>query len=245
LQTLYGNWEADKNSPPDELSQLTNLELLDISRSNLCGPTLPASWKLLTKLKTLDISCINSYASSAGGSSSSSSGSRSIPSAWGLMGALEQLTAFGAGLAGALDALPVGNGSLPQLKVLLLDNNGGLSGTLLPTWAQLPLQVLSLSNTNIQGSLPANWGDEIINSTIRSTLQQLYLHRTRIEGEIPAAWATGFPNVTAFTVWGSSVCGRHPVATSGLGSLCLDTTGTRLGETAVRLCCCVACLKQH
>jgi hypothetical protein len=229
LQTLYTDWDASNNSPPEQLSQLTNLELLDISSSNLCGPTLPTSWKLLTKLSTLDISCVNGCTSGAGGSS----GSRSIPSAWGLMAALEQLRAVGAGLAGSLDALPLGNGSWPNLTVLLLDNNWGLSGTLPPSWAQQPLRVLSLGNTNIQGSLPARWGDATANSTLRSTLQQLYLHRTHVDGEIPAAWHTGFLNVTAFTVWGSNVCGRHPRAASGLGSLCLDTTGTRLGELVV------------
>jgi hypothetical protein len=239
LQTLYTDWDANKHSPPAELSQLINLELLDISSSNLCGPTLPTSWKLLTKLKSLDISCVNSYNGGTGGSS----GSRSIPYAWGLMGALEQLRAVGAGLAGSLDALPVGNGSLPKLTVLLLENNWGLSGMLPPSWAQLPLQVLSLSNTNIQGSLPAAWGDAMANSILRSTLQQLFLHRTRIDGEIPAAWHTGFSNVTAFTVWGSNVCGKHPVAASGLGSLCLDTSGTRLGELLVNnllLCLCIS-----
>jgi hypothetical protein len=129
--------------------------------------------------------------------------------------------------------------------VLLLDNNWGLPGTLPSSWAQLPLRVLSLGNTNIQGSLPASWADVTANSTLRSTLQQLYLHRTHIDGEIPAAWYTGFFNLTAFTVWGSNVCGRHPSAASGLGSMCLDTTGTRLGELvvyhhAVFVCACQA-----
>jgi hypothetical protein len=181
----------------------------------------------------LDISCFNS-----GGGSGSSGSSRTIPFEWAMLGALEQLRAVGAGLSGMLDALPFGIGSMPKLAVLILDNNFGLSGSLPASWAQLPLHVLSLSNTNVQGSLPPVWGDVAANSTLRSTLQQLYLHRTRISGEIPAAWYTGFANVTDFTVWGSNVCGKHPEAATGLGSLCLDSTGTKLGALAAANCVC-------
>jgi hypothetical protein len=230
LQMLYFDYNSMQYSPPEELSQLSNLELLDISNSNLCGPTLPTSWKFLTKLRTLDISC-SSNRNYYGGGDGGSSGNRTIPSSWGMMGALEHLKAVGAGLTGTLDMLPLGNGSLSKLAMLLLDNNFGLSGTLPASWAQLQLQVLSLSNTIVQGSMPAVWGEAGANNTLRSTLQQLYLHRTRVTGEIPVSWYSGFVNVTAFTIWGSwEVCGPHPVAPSGLGALCLDSTNARLGE---------------
>lgn len=109
-------------------------------------------------------------------------------------------------------------------------------------WSSLPLQALSLSYTGVNGFLPPSWADASANSTLRTTLQQLFLHKTQINGPIPDTWVSGFSKITQFTIWGTGVCGPHPVAASGLGTLCLDTTQTKLGALSVAASCLVLLL---
>lgn len=97
-------------------------------------------------------------------------------------------------------------------------------------WSTLRLNVLSLNQTGVSGSLPPEWGSTLSSNTLGPSLQQLYLHQLQLSGEIPASWVFGLPNVTLFSIWRTNVCGLHPIGGAGLGSLCLDTTGTRLGE---------------
>jgi hypothetical protein len=97
-------------------------------------------------------------------------------------------------------------------------------------WSALQLRVLSVNQTGITGTLPAAWGDNSTDNLLGRSLQELYLHQTQINGEVPSSWLTGLPNVTVFTVWRTDVCGLHPEGGVGLGALCLDTAGTRLGK---------------
>lgn len=97
-------------------------------------------------------------------------------------------------------------------------------------WSALQLRVLSLNQTSISGTLPPAWGNNSTGNQLGRSLQELYLHQTQISGEIPASWLIGLPNVTKFTVWRTNVCGLHPEGGVGLGALCLDTAGTRLGK---------------
>lgn len=106
---------------------------------------------------------------------------------------------------------------------------------LLAAWSTTKLRILALNQTGISGTLPPDWGSNTTASSLGSSLQELYLHQTQIYGEIPATWLMGLPNVTKFTVWRTEVCGKHPEGGVGLGALCMDTAGTRLGEQGCSL----------
>jgi hypothetical protein len=102
-------------------------------------------------------------------------------------------------------------------------------------WRSSQLSTLDVSQSGVTGTLPLEWASLAADNRLASSLRQLYLHKTNITGQVPAAWST-FTAVTHFTLWGTSVCERHPELTmqgplpAGLGSLCLDTTLTRIGE---------------
>lgn len=91
-----------------------------------------------------------------------------------------------------------------------------------------------MNQTSVSGSLPSEWGANTSANKLGLSLQELYLHQTQLSGEVPGSWLMGLPNVTRFTIWHTDVCGLHPEGGIGLGSLCLDTTGTRLGTNCTQ-----------
>lgn len=101
----------------------------------------------------------------------------------------------------------------------------------------MALQVLGLNSTKVSGTLPPEWASNATANRLGSSLQELYLHSNMLQGEIRRAWWTGFPNVTRFTIWSTNVCGLHPEGGLGLGALCLDTAGTRFGESLLSQAC--------
>lgn len=102
-------------------------------------------------------------------------------------------------------------------------------------WQSSQLSTLDVSQSGVTGTLPLEWASMAADNRLATSLRQLYLHQTNITGQVPSSWSN-FKWVTHFTLWGTSVCERHPELTSqvqlpaGLGSLCLDTTLTRIGK---------------
>lgn len=91
-----------------------------------------------------------------------------------------------------------------------------------------------MNQTSVSGSLPSEWGANSTADKLGRSLQELYLHQTKLSGEVPRSWLVDLSNVTRFTIWRTDVCGLHPEGGIGLGALCLDTTGTRLGTNCTQ-----------
>eukprot|EP00879_Flechtneria_rotunda_P018864 GHRR01019801.1.p2 GENE.GHRR01019801.1~~GHRR01019801.1.p2 ORF type:complete len:420 (+),score=105.27 GHRR01019801.1:1913-3172(+) len=208
LPYIWDSINSVDNQLPAALSSLRNLEKLNMSNNYIAGP-LPDAWGSLTALQQLDVSNLWT-------------GTHSIPAAWAGLTALQVLKASGSNLVGEVDALP----SMPALKSLLLGNNWQLAGKLPDGWSTRSLQVIDLHTTSIGGTLPSAWGS----NSLAASLKELYLHQTKLEGAIPNSWYSGMASITAFTVWSSNVCGPHPTGGSTVGSMCIDTTNTLMGE---------------
>jgi hypothetical protein len=110
-------------------------------------------------------------------------------------------------------------------------------------WAVRQLYVLSLRQNKLGGPLPVAWANPVyavFNATsnastpnrLSSSLSQLYLDTNDFEGTFPDTWSPGWTNLSQWTVFSNpKLFGSHPMLTANLpGMLCLDTTGTSIGE---------------
>lgn len=252
------------------LLQLPNLQVLNTSYSLLGGSSLPAAWSGLQQLQVLDISRSNMWNSPPRMLPAQWCNMTSLrvlkAEQTGLGGTLDALPVSRPCMP-SLQVLQLGGnrdlgGTLPpgklwqnsrtlialaELCVLhiacsaqsnatflqcLTDKSVNLTACMHAGWASTPFRLVDLNSTQVSGSLPQEWASNATANTtvLGSSLQELYLHQTQLQGEIPESWWTAFPNFTRFTVWSTRVCGRHPLGSAGLGALCLDTAGTKLGE---------------
>ena len=145
---------------PPEISQLHNLEVLDLSQNNLTG-SIPADLGKLSKLRRLDLNQNNM--------------SGIIPAELGQLRNLEELDLSQNKLSGSI---PSELGRFEKLQQLLLDWNN-LTGSMPPELGQLSnLQILDITANNLSGSIPAEFGQ-------LSNLRQIRLLNNKLTGRIP------------------------------------------------------------
>ncbi|KAH6763927.1 HAESA-like 1 [Perilla frutescens var. frutescens] len=146
---------------PPELGNLTNLEVLWLTQTNLVGE-IPDSLGRLSRLTDLDLA----YNSLVG----------SIPSSLTLLKALFQLELYNNSLTGKL---PSGGWSnMTSLRRLDASTNE-LTGTIPAELCELPLESLNLYENNFHGELP----DGI---AVSPNLYELKLFRNQLSGKLPS-----------------------------------------------------------
>ena len=148
---------------PAQLSDLTQLDELDLAQNSLTG-AIPAQLGDLSQLTGLNLS--------------QNQLTGSIPPQLGNLTNLLSLSLQRNRLTGAI---PPELGNLTSLYSLSLQNNL-LSGSIPPTFGNLTnLGVLSLSSNRITGNIPTQLGN-------LWNLQSLYLDTTQMAGEIPTSF---------------------------------------------------------
>jgi Leucine-rich repeat (LRR) protein len=176
------------DSLPVGLSQLENLEVLNLS-SNLFGGPLNVEIGQLSKLKILNLS-INYFTGKIPTSFGNLKNvtkillnqnaiSGSLPSNIGSMENLEELILSQNKITGSI---PVSIGNLSKLKILSISQNL-ISGVIPPEIGQLTgLQFLYMNENRITGSIPSTIGN-------LTKLRELWLNDNQISGVIPVETA--------------------------------------------------------
>ena len=150
-------------SLPASVSDLRNLEVLDLTGLPLQGP-LPAAWGQLEKLRTLNLKWTD-YTGP-------------LPPAWSALKNLEYLELTGVAVSGPL---PPAWNQMENLQTLLLTGTE-LTGPLPDTWCLMPrLRVLDIRGAAMHGGLPASWGH-------LAELKYVHLWDTGITGGLPPEW---------------------------------------------------------
>ncbi|KAJ8751207.1 hypothetical protein K2173_016388 [Erythroxylum novogranatense] len=133
---------------PSNISQLSRLSLLDLSDySGLSELMLekPDFGNLVQNLTTLEYLDLRSVTVTS-----------HVPQILANFSSLKKLGLYGCGLSGDFPEDVI---KLPNLQILILSSNEGLSGHLPEFNSSSPLQVLQLSRTNFSGQIPASIGD--------------------------------------------------------------------------------------
>ncbi|GLI71513.1 hypothetical protein VaNZ11_016737, partial [Volvox africanus] len=182
--------------PPDAVTALTRLRILDLSydraavaemsgraaAGGLVGP-LPPSWSAMTALSVLNLSggVLNGTLPSQFNTLSSLVDlDLSAPKTEGAEGRPLQQAFTSAALTGSL---PSSWSSLSSLRRLVVSGHGFLSGSLPPSWSTLTgLNQLDVSSNNLTGSLPASW-------SALSQMRSLELSRNQFKGPLPPQWS--------------------------------------------------------
>jgi len=186
ILTLYSNTLS--GSFPSELAQLTELSSFQL-QENLMNGTLPSQWnsklqilsldtnqftgpipaalKNLTNLERLDLS-YNAFTGT-------------IPSTFGF---LEQALFLNLGMNALTGPLPSELGALPNLRDLLLLNNGELSGPIPTEWGNMEeLSDLLVGGNKLTGTLPTELGQ-------LSNLRLVSLAINTFRGTLPSEWGS-------------------------------------------------------
>ena len=148
---------------PESVSDLVNLEVLDLIGLPLQGP-LPAAWGKLEKLKTLNLTWTD-YAGP-------------LPPEWSALKNLEYLELADVAVSGPL---PTEWYRMENLQTLALTGTE-LTGPLPDAWCLMPrLRVLDIRGAAMSGGLPASWGN-------LENLEFVSLGNTGITGVVPPEW---------------------------------------------------------
>ncbi|GAB4821548.1 hypothetical protein N2152v2_008594 [Parachlorella kessleri] len=139
--------------------------------------------------------------------------SGTLPAAWGSPGAFPSLLELVIGDGNIVGNLPEewSGPGFPLLQLLSIENVG-LTGTLPPQWLAAPeafpnLRRLTLGDCGLSGTLPASWGDE----GHLSRLQVLDLRLNNLSGPVPDSWLCGgLPALTALWLPGNRLSSLPP-----------------------------------
>lgn len=178
---------------PAQLSDLTQLRVLNLKRNVLTGP-VPAGLASLTQLQTLDLS--------------ENRLNGTVPTQLASLAALQVLNLSNNQLSGGI---PAQLASLAQLQTLNLSSNqltgpipGGLGGL-------AGLQVLALNNNQLNGAIPTQLAG-------LANLQRLLLSENALTGSIPANLG-GLSNLTHLVLARNQLDGAIPPQLGNLGQL--------------------------
>ncbi|KAL1312347.1 hypothetical protein HN51_038963 [Arachis hypogaea] len=189
------------------IAKLTNLNFLQISRTNISGP-VPAFLAQLKKLTYIDLSFNNL--------------SGSIPPELGQLPKLEALHLDRNHLTGPI---PASFGSLKSNPDIYLSHNN-LSGPIPPSFFKLNLTRLDLSRNKLVGDASGLFGATKATETIdlsrnqfafdlskikfSKTIISLDLNHNKLYGALPAS-LTALDNLQLFNVSYNRLCGKIPV----------------------------------
>lgn len=180
----------DKPGPqiPPEISLLTSLRIIDLSKNDLTVPVetlLPTELGLLTSLIHLELA-FNEF-------------NGTIPSRLGQFTRLDHLRFTFNSFTGSV---PSQLGLLTSLTNLALDNNG-LNGTLpsqIGRWTAM--QGLTLHDNEFTGPFPTELG-------VMTALAYLYLLDNNLEGSIPTQWGS-MAALERIDMFGNNITGTIP-----------------------------------
>ncbi|KAJ8753547.1 hypothetical protein K2173_022788 [Erythroxylum novogranatense] len=139
---------------PSEIGRLSRLTHLNLSTSFFSGP-IPSNISQLSRLSLLDLSDYNDLSKLMLEKPDFGSLSH-VPQ---ILANFSSLKKLGLGFCGLFGDFPEDVIKLPNLQILILSSNEGLSGHLPEFNSSSPLQVLKLSFTYFSGQIPASIGD--------------------------------------------------------------------------------------
>ena len=150
---------------PLEFSQLSHMSSLDLSYNHLeiKNPSLGRLVENLTCLENLDLSLVNIISI--------------VPNMLANLSSLTSLRLYDCKLHGEF---PVGIFKLPNLRVLNVRKNKGLTGYLPDFQWKSPLEEMILANTSFSGKLPASVGN-------LGSLTEIDMRRCNFSGLIPSS----------------------------------------------------------
>ena len=178
---------------PVELSNLSEIQLLNLSNNQLSG-SLPDTWSALTKLTTLYLG-FNQL-------------SGFLPTSW---SALSNLQHLNLGINHFIGPLPENWSALISLNDLYLSANQ-LSGSLPPSWSSLTeLRTLYMDSDQFTGSLPVSWSTMV-------NLSSLMLSGNQLSGSLPLSWVA-LKKLQYLSLGGNQLTGSLPESWAALTNL--------------------------
>lgn len=224
------------------VGDLLNLEALLLGSNAIVEEGLPANWKFLAKLRSMDVSYCLFHGAIAddffetfpdleyldiGGNMFNGSIPSTIASLWSLKFLYMEYT----DLQGSLN--PILKSGLPAIEEIWCDDNPDLNGAIAPEVGQLTtLKSLSLVNCNLSGVIPKTMGNLV-------NMEQLWLTQNNLNGNIPTELGA-LSRMELFYAHNNDLQGSMPSA------VCSSTSLKKLGGDC-NVCqgpCCTCCGNQ-